>query len=320
MLFRSYLDDNPSGTSSDPYTITVTLTDDDTDSQTATTQVTVQNVAPTLSSLAASDVDEGGTSALSGIILDPGILDTFMVSVDWGDGSAVESFSYPAGTTSFTETYTYGENGAYSIMLMVEDDDLGADTQTTSVTVIDLGPTASIIGDTVLDEGQAGSYDAGGSWSAPDAIDAYEWDWNYDGITFVPSGDTGATQSHAWTNDGLYTVAMRVTDDDGSTDIATVSVTVENPPPEVMVENLSEDIDVMEDLPASIKNSLTTSLDNANKVLEDSNPKNNVAAINNLEAFINKVEAQRGKKISETDANALISEAQEIIEELGGGT
>ncbi len=38
------------------------------------------------------------------------------------------------------------------------------------------------------------------------------------------------------------------------------------------------------------------------------------AAINSLEALINEVEAQRGKKISEKDADALIAAAQQIID------
>tara|TARA_B100001123_G_scaffold213524_1_gene241118 strand:- start:11502 stop:11666 length:165 start_codon:yes stop_codon:yes gene_type:complete len=38
------------------------------------------------------------------------------------------------------------------------------------------------------------------------------------------------------------------------------------------------------------------------------------AAVNQLEAFINKVEAQRGKKISDEDADTLIALAQAIID------
>ena len=51
--------------------------------------------------------------------------------------------------------------------------------------------------------------------------------------TFAASGDTGVTQSHAWADNGIYTVAVRVTDDDGSTDIATLLVTVYNVEPTI---------------------------------------------------------------------------------------
>ena len=73
-------------------------------------------------------------------------------------------------------------------------------------------------------------------------------------------------------------------------------------------------------LPDGIENSPTSWLDTAKKVLEDSNENNDVAAINALESFINKVEAKRGKKISEEDAGELIAKAQAIIEALSGGT
>ena len=41
------------------------------------------------------------------------------------------------------------------------------------------------------------------------------------------------TQSHSWPDNGAFTVAVRITDDDGSTDIATSGVTVNNVAPTV---------------------------------------------------------------------------------------
>jgi hypothetical protein len=43
---------------------------------------------------------------------------------------------------------------------------------------------------------------------------------------------------------------------------------------------------------------------------------NDGAAVNALEAFINEVEAQRGNKIPEDEANALIQAVQKIIDML----
>ncbi len=73
---------------------------------------------------------------------------------------------------------------------------------------------------------------------------------------------------------------------------------------EVLVLNLQE----------GISNSLDAKISAALVVLDDMNlGDNDIAAVNSLEAFINAVMAQSGTKISETDADALISAAQEII-------
>ncbi len=77
------------------------------------------------------------------------------------------------------------------------------------------------------------------------------------------------------------------------------------------LESLGQDIDDLE--LGGNGNSLLAKLDVASKVLEDDNENNDVAAINSLRAFINAVQAQRGKKIPEADADALIADAQEII-------
>jgi hypothetical protein len=63
-----------------------------------------------------------------------------------------------------------------------------------------------------------------------------------------------------------------------------------------------------------IKNSLLAKIDTAIGILEDENDKNDKAAVNSLKAFINAVEAQRSKKISEEDADNLIAAAQQIID------
>ena len=385
------------------YTVTVWVADDEVESSSSLT-VTVQNVAPIANAGADQAVDEGNTVDFSGSFIDPGTGDTHTITWNFGDGS-------PSVSGTLTPSHTYAVDVVYQATLTVTDDDLGIGSDMLTVTVNDLGPTAALTGDATLDEGQVGNYDASASTSSPDAIASYEWDWDYDGTNFNPSGDSGVTQTHAWADDGTYTVAVRVTDDDGSTDIATFSVTVGNLPPqvnagpnqtvnlgdtasveaeftdpgildthtatilwgdgdsepgvvnesagsgtvtgshvyawpgiyevtvevsdddsmdgdtltvevlpvaEVMVETLSDDIDAM-DLQSATKNSLNASLDAAIKKLEDSNPKNDVAAINNLEAFINKIEAQRGKKIPSEVADALIAKAQDIIAALSGG-
>jgi hypothetical protein len=84
-------------------------------------------------------------------------------------------------------------------------------------------------------------------------MDGYEWHWNYDG-TFDPSADTGSVQGHAWMDNGTYTVAVRVSDDDGSTNIATMAVNVNNVTPSV---DAGPDQEVNEGTTASFNGSYT---------------------------------------------------------------
>ena len=64
------------------------------------------------------------------------------------------------------------------------------------------------------------------------------------------------------------------------------------------------------DLPKGIESSLTSKLDAAIAAMDRGQDK---AAVNKLNAFMNQAEAQRGKRISDADTDALIAAAQEII-------
>ena len=62
-----------------------------------------------------------------------------------------------------------------------------------------------------------------------------------------------------------------------------------------------------------ISNSFDAKLEAALGALDDINENNDVAAINSLNAFINAAEAQRGKELTDGEADNLISKAQAII-------
>src|SRR5678815_4056361 len=85
-ITHQYLDDNPTGTTSDTYTIGVTLSDDDTGSDTGSTTTTISNVNPVIGSLAATSVNENGTVHLTGTYSDVGVQDTHTLTISWGEG------------------------------------------------------------------------------------------------------------------------------------------------------------------------------------------------------------------------------------------
>ncbi|MHC4326079.1 MAG: FIMAH domain-containing protein [Planctomycetota bacterium] len=90
------------------------------------------------------------------------------------------------------------------------------------------------------------------------------------------------------------------------------------PAVEILIEQLIAQVKAL-NLQHGISNSLDTKLDAVKKALDDINENNDAAAINAIEAFINAVNAQRGGKIPEADADALIEAAQQIIDLLTNG-
>ncbi len=85
--------------------------------------------------------------------------------------------------------------------------------------------------------------------------------------------------------------------------------------PAQLLDELMEDVEDM-NLQQGIENGLDAKLENAQQALEAANAGNRQDAINKLEAFINAVEAQRGKKLTNEQADHLVAKAQEIIDRI----
>jgi uncharacterized repeat protein (TIGR01451 family) len=149
-LTHQFLDDDPTGTASDQATVVVSVVDSAGDGDSDSVVTTVTNLNPVLSNLAITDVNEDGVATLTGNIADVGTLDSFTLEVDWGDSSPVSTYSYPAGTTAFSETHHYLDDNPsgtasdpYTVSLTLTDDDTGSDTDSVVTTVTNLNPVLS---------------------------------------------------------------------------------------------------------------------------------------------------------------------------------
>jgi len=69
------------------------------------------------------------------------------------------------------------------------------------------------------------SFNAASSRDSDGTVVSYEWSFGDGG------SNTGVATSHTYQNAGTYMAVLRVTDNDGSTDTASRSVTVTGPPP-----------------------------------------------------------------------------------------
>ncbi len=156
------------------YTVTVTITDDDAGSTSATFTVTVNNVAPTLTVAPNQTVDEGSLLSITDIgkFTDPGFdnplnvggetTEKFTFAINWGDGRPVDSgppmIDTPGGpgvptAGSFDGSHIYADNGIYTVTVTITDDDAGSTSATFTVTVNNVAPTLTVAPNQTINEG-----------------------------------------------------------------------------------------------------------------------------------------------------------------------
>ncbi len=217
------------------------------------------NVIPSPTSLV-----EGGSLQLGGSFADPGVLDTHMVRIDWGDGTVV-THELPAGVTDLAQlpmdkrSHTYLDDQAtgadeYSVIVEVTDDDqpdtLSAVKTTRVIPVANAIPSAvafNLVSGTIT-EGDSVTI-ASGSFVDPGINDTHRVfiDWG-DGSSIVTadlaagvldfSGIPLDIRTHVYANDPAgnipnYTISVKVADNDkpDAFGTATKPITVTNVTP-----------------------------------------------------------------------------------------
>ena len=131
---------------------------------------------------------------------------------------------------------TYMENGEHMIAVRIVDDDETTAVASMSIVVNDTAPVLVLNGPSQAPENLPSSFDTTGTTSYPDHIVGYEWDFNYDGSSFNPFTNYAApTARYTFPDAGVYTVAVRAIDDDGSTSIETMVVEVLDTPPVAVI-------------------------------------------------------------------------------------
>lgn len=175
--------------------------------------------------------------------------------------------------------------------------------------VADAGPDqTAIVGESVQLDGSL-SFD-------PDGLDL-TFSWN---IVSRPAGSAASLSDPNVVNPtltpdvtGVYAVELVVNDGSADSDPDEVVITAITPQ-----DALADLIDQIEDLnlKKGTENALVSKLNNAIQSLDRGNDE---AALGQLQAFINQVNAQRGKALSEAEADTLIAQAQRLIDAVNAG-
>jgi hypothetical protein len=208
----------------DPFTVTITATDNHGATATTTFTYSVDNVAPTIAINGASNVNEGSPYSLTlGAVTDPGADTVTSYIVHWGDGA---SDTYTSNGVK-THTYADGPNSyAITVDLIDEDGTFLNRANALSVTVDNVAPTiTTFTGPTSAVPGQTLEYSA--AFTDPGSADTHTMTWQVlSGATVVASG-SGLSFNFTPTITGNYTVSFTVTDDDAGQDVESLTLTVQ---------------------------------------------------------------------------------------------
>jgi PKD repeat protein len=129
------------------YTILVTVFNEDVDWGSDSAIVTVNNVAPTIVSMfgpLTAPVRLGTAIYLAGVFTDPGVLDSHIALIQWGD-TQTTTVDLPAGIYHVNQSHTYASAGVYKITLTVTDDDGGSDAKNIDTYVVVYDPNCGFV-------------------------------------------------------------------------------------------------------------------------------------------------------------------------------
>ena len=203
-----------------------------------------------------------------------------------------------------TAINTWPDDYSGTVVVEVSDGEL-TDTATSTVTVSNVEPTASI--DRVRYDAEfifpGDPVEFEGSFEDPGVLDTHTIEWLSDD---EPIGSE-LEITHTFAGAGQFAIVLRVTDDDDGVGEDSVQITVSTPGG--AVDDIVDAVEDM-DLAQGLENSLTAKLDAAISSLDKGNDH---TAANQLQAFINQVEAKRGKDLSDEEADLLVSLAEEVI-------
>ena len=192
---------------------------------------------------------EGETFELAAPFIDPGVLDLHSATIDWDDGASAEADAVAEeGFGVVAASHAYSDDGDFLIETCVADDAGARSCGRFPLLVLNRPPVVA-----------AAPNGIGFSWSESEfalatftdagVLDSHlatvDWGDGTSGPAVVDedAGSGTVAASHLYELDGIYPVQVCVTDDDGATACASLSITVGSSPPIVRADKTATIID-----------------------------------------------------------------------------
>ncbi len=196
--------------------------------------LTVFQQTPTVAglTLSQSTVNVGGTTTLSGTIVDPDPVVSHTVTIQWGDPSPNSTLVLPPGDLAFSSAHQYDStpgnslSGTWPIDVTVVNSNLASGSVAPpAVTAVDVSPVVQIESLPLSTTGSLVSLISNAT-EPPGTLNqlTYQWTLTTGGVLYA-SG-TGQTLSFVSISGGAFTATVVVTDQDGATGQASAQVVV----------------------------------------------------------------------------------------------
>ena len=226
-------------TCTDDGTVALTLkaTDDDGEFTTSNGSLTVANVDPVANAGGPYTGNEGAAVSLNGSVSDAGANDTHLWSWQYLAGPGVDAgatcqFSDP---TAEDPTVTCTDDGEVKLTLKVTDDDGGEGTAEATLTLANVAPVAHANGPYTGTEGSATQLNGTATDAGSNDTFTYLWTASTAGIDAggVCTFDNASLKNAkvTCTDDGAFTLTLKVTDDDNDFGTEGTTFTVQNADP-----------------------------------------------------------------------------------------
>ncbi len=197
--------------------------------------VTIDNEAPVLGPVTvdAGPIPAGQVVSLAAPFTDAGTNDTHTALVNWGDlTTSAATITESGGSGILSATHTYAHPGAYSIGVVVTDDDLGTDTGAAAL-IVNSPPTADAGGPYAGTEGAVLALT--GTATDVDA-DALTTNWTFTttggaGTVCNASGTTTLNPTLVCNDNAVVQATLTVSDGVNPPVVTTTTIDVGNQPP-----------------------------------------------------------------------------------------